>query len=358
MSIETQENRTYSMQSSPFNFTQNINGKCNRSVHTESQSTNVSKNRNEEKSDESKFLNDDQGDVECPPVIRKERKGSGQILRKRIHSRRKGKNKQKKIKTSQDEKSDLPCLSYETTKKISWEEIQNVLHRKISTELDHNILGKKLEELTRRIDNIDCTQKHEELAKSIQIRIKHLERKVKIALQTINRASLRKKSEESKMIPGSNYPPPGAKVKCAESMANANYMDSHIALVDPSDQASQLLPCKKTPDTAIYELNLQKLTRFANSLPKDAKNERNIALPKNLDTVTPASIYSSGVTSIITQRNVVSPDILIWSPDSEGQQGDARQEYNLTSSRMIIDLTKDDEWYLNNQTRFLLICAA
>ncbi|XP_059835162.1 activating transcription factor 7-interacting protein 1-like [Hypanus sabinus] len=343
---ETQWNMMNNVQLSELRVTENINNKIKISIHTESQSSSVSKCHYKEKSIESKILTDDQDDIECTPIILKEMKTPDRAERKRFHSRREGKNKHKKIKISHDAKSvhfNLSCeKSTQTAKKITWEEVQKILHHKMNTELGSDTLGKKLEELTRRVENIDCTQKHEELAKSIQSRIKHLEKKVNI-LQAVNSARLRRNPEEPQMTPVSHDPISGANLKNAEPVANENYVDSCTVLGAPSDQKSQLLPYRKTSDSINYELNLQKTKRTSNSVPTDAKNTRNIPLPKNLDTVTPANTHCGDMASKTTEGNTESPDTLVWQPNRKEELGNTRQESNATSSQIIIDLTKGNE---------------
>ncbi|XP_062913563.1 activating transcription factor 7-interacting protein 1-like isoform X2 [Mobula hypostoma] len=295
----TQWNMMNNVLLSELRVTENINNKIKISEHTESQSSSVSKCHYEEKSNESKILTDDQDDIECTPIILREiLKSPDRAERKRFHSRREGKNKHKKIKISHDAKSvhfNLSCeKSTQTAKKITWEEIQKILHHKMNTELGSDTLGKKLEELTRRVENIDCTQKHEELAKSIQSRIKHLEKKVRTILQAVNSARLGRNPEEPETIALSHDPISGADLKNAEPVANANYVDSCTVLGAPSDQKSQPLPYRKTSDSINYELNLQKTERTSNSVPADAKNTRNIPLPKYLDTVMPANTHCCG----------------------------------------------------------------
>ncbi|XP_067912502.1 activating transcription factor 7-interacting protein 1 isoform X2 [Heterodontus francisci] len=226
-----------------------------------------------------------------------------------------------------------------------------MLQQKMVAKLSNDVLDNKLEELTKRIENIDCRQKHEELAKTIQTRIKRLERKVKAALQTVNTVTFRKKPEEqSEMAPVPQY---------ATTVLNSNnasepgsltkHMDSSIALAVASVPSSRPLPYKKTPDSSNYELNLQLPERTSDSVPEDAKIARNIPLPKNLDTVTPASTNYCDI-SKTTQRNEVSPDSLTLQPISNGQMIDARQGSNMMSSQIVIDLTEDDQC-INNQSR-------
>ncbi|XP_055507721.1 activating transcription factor 7-interacting protein 1-like isoform X1 [Leucoraja erinacea] len=345
LSTESEENIMYNMQLSALPVTQKLKYKFNESLRSESLSSSVPKYNNEEKSDEFNIHTDDQDEITCTPIILKELKSPDRPRKKRTHSSEK-KHKRKKIRTSHNVNSGHLNLSFdkstETTKKITWDEMQKVLHRRIAAELSSDILGKKVEELTRRIENIDCTQKHEELAQSIQTRINNLEKKVTTVLQTINRPSARRKPEEPKMPPVPHYPTSAADLKNAEPTTCVNYMDLSAV---PSDQKLQLLPHEKTSDSTNYELNLQQLKR---KMPNDAKITKNIPLPKNLDTVTPASTHCSGVASKTVQWYMVSPNTQIWQSDSNHQQ---MQESILTSNKMIIDLTKGDEWCLNNQSR-------
>uniref|UniRef100_UPI00398E9F73 activating transcription factor 7-interacting protein 1 isoform X2 n=1 Tax=Pristiophorus japonicus TaxID=55135 RepID=UPI00398E9F73 len=362
MSNEAHENMMYNVHLSALHVSHNVNDKVEERVQNESQNSSVSKYLTEEKSqtDESRFLTDYPEEIECSPMILKEMKSSDQILRKRTHSRSEEKNKEKRAKTSENDKSDHLNLSSknqsgETTKKMSLEEIQKILHRKMVTELSNDILGHKLEELTKRIENIDCKQKHEEMAKRIQTRIKRLEKQVKAALQTINTVSLRKKPDEnssaifslsplqrSEMAPVPQYATTGLNSNNAsEPVSIAKHINSSTAL----DQSPQPLPSNKSPDSSSYEQNLQLPERTPKSVPEDAKIARNIPLPKNLDIVTPASTNYCDSSSKTTQRNEGSPDTLILHPDSNVRQGSS-----LTSSQIVIDLTKDEQC-INNQSR-------
>ncbi|XP_067859854.1 activating transcription factor 7-interacting protein 1 [Heptranchias perlo] len=368
MSNEAHDNMMYNVQLSALHVTQNVNDKVEEKVQNGSQNFSVLKYLNEEKSqtDESRFLTDDQEEIECSTILLKEMKSSDQVLRKRIHSRSEEKNK--RVKTSEDDKIDHLNLSSknqsaETTRKISLEEIQKMLHRKMVTEFSSDILGNKLEELAKRIENIDCRQRHEELAKSIQTRIKRLERKVKTALQTVNTVSLRKKPEQNSSaicsLPSLQQPEMANVEQYVTTAVNSNnalepeslaeHVDSSIALTILSDQSSQPL-LQKTPDYSNYELNLQLYGRAPKPVPENVKLARNTPLPKNLDTVTPSTNYHV-ISSKTTQRNEVSPDALTLRPDNKGQVVDARQGSNMTSSQIVIDLTEDDEQCINNQSR-------
>ncbi|GCB70889.1 hypothetical protein scyTo_0010876, partial [Scyliorhinus torazame] len=87
----------------------------------------------------------------------------------------------------------------------------------------------------------------------------------------------------------------------------------------------------------------------SNSMPGDAKIELNIPLPKDLDTVTPASTNYCDI-STPAPRNEVSPDYLTLEPDNKREMVDIKQGSKLPSSQMVIDLTQDERC-INNQSR-------
>ncbi|XP_038676806.1 activating transcription factor 7-interacting protein 2 [Scyliorhinus canicula] len=364
MSNEAPENMCNVQLSAP-RVAININNKVEENVQNGSQDSCVSKCLNVEEQSEidaSKFLTDCQEGIECSPIILKEVKSS--VLRKRTHSRDEERSNNKRVKTLEGDKREHFNLSSknqstDTTKKMSLDEIQKMLHQKMVTELSDG-LDNKLEELTKRIENIDCRQKHEKLAKSILTRIKRLERKVKAALQTVDAVSLKKKAEESpsalfsqhsEMQPVPQYAATAVILtNASEPGSLAKRMDSSAALVVVSDQSSQPLPYRKTPDSSNYELNLQIPERTSNSMPEDAKIEWNIPLPKDLDIVIPASTNYCDI-STSAPRNEESPDYLTLEPDSKRKIADVKQGSKLPSSQMVIDLTEDDERCINNQSR-------
>ncbi|XP_078096021.1 uncharacterized protein LOC144510452 [Mustelus asterias] len=357
MSNKAQENMRNMHLSAP-HITINVKDKVEENVQNGIQNADVSKCLNVE---ESRFLTNCQGRIECSPIIQKDLKSS--VSRKRTHSKGGERSSKKRVKILEGDKSDHFKLSSksqsaDTTKKMSLDEIQKMFHQKMVTELGDG-LDSKLEELTKRIENIDCRQKHEELAKSIQTRIKRLERKVKAALQTVNALSLRKKAEESTSTlfsqQSETQPVPQygttavISMNATEARSLAKHMDSSAALAVVSDQSSQPLPHTKTPDSSNYELNLQLPKRTSNSMAEDAKIEWNVPLPKNLDIVTPSTNYCDIINT--TPRNEMSPDYLTLKPDSKRQVVDVKQRSNLPNSKTVIDLTEDDEWCINNQSR-------
>ncbi|GCB68943.1 hypothetical protein scyTo_0015264, partial [Scyliorhinus torazame] len=276
MSNEAPENMCNVHLSAP-RVTFNVNNKVEENVQNGIQNSYISKCLKVEEQSEingSKFLTDCQEGIECGPIILKEVKSS--VLKKRTHSRGEERSTNKRVKTLEGDKREHFNLSSkiqstDTTKKMSLDEIQKMLHQKMVTELGDG-LDNKLEELTKRIENIDCRQKHEKLAKSIQTRIKRLERKVKAALQTVDAMSLKKKAEEVQSSPSTSalfsqqselQPVPQYAAtsviltNASEPGSLAKHMDSSAALVVVSDQSSQQLPYRKTPDSSNYELNLQ-----------------------------------------------------------------------------------------------------
>ncbi|XP_043567940.1 activating transcription factor 7-interacting protein 2-like isoform X2 [Chiloscyllium plagiosum] len=317
---------------SALHIAQDVNDKVEGSVQNERQKPSVSKClhvEDQSKIDESKLLINYQEQIECNTIMDKKRSG----LRKRTHSSSEERSSNKQFKTSEGDKSDHLKLhsksqSAETTKKKCFHEIQKWIHQKIATELRSDHLNNKLEDLTKRIENIECRQNHEELAKTIQIRIKRLERKVKAALKTVNTQSLRKTAEESNSasfsLKQSDIHPVPQYATTGENSTNAlepesiaEYMDSSATPATVPDQSSQPLPYKELPDSSNCELSLQLPGRTSNFVPEDAEIAWNIPLPKNLDTVTPSSTHYSDISNA-TQSNKVSPDTLTLQCDDKG----------------------------------------
>ncbi|GCC26047.1 hypothetical protein chiPu_0004461 [Chiloscyllium punctatum] len=364
LSNEAHQNLMCNVHLSARHIAQDLNDKVEGSVQNERQKPSVSKClhvEDQSKIDESKLLINYQEQIECNTIMDKKRSG----LRKRTYSSSEERSSNKQVKTSEGDKSDHLKLhsksqSAETTKKKCFHEIQKLIHQQIATELrDH--LNNKLEDLTKRIENIECRQNHEELAKTIQIRIKRLERKVKAALKTVNTQSLRKTAEESKSasfsLKQSDIHSVPQHATTGENSTNAlepesiaEYMDSSATPATVPDQSSQPLPYKELPDSSNCELNLQLPGRTSNFVPEDAEIAWNIPLPKNLDIVTPSSTHYSDFSNA-TQSNEVSPDTLTLQCDDKGQTVDVEQRNNLTSAHIVIDLTEDDEQNINNQSR-------
>ncbi|XP_048465907.1 activating transcription factor 7-interacting protein 2-like isoform X2 [Rhincodon typus] len=367
MSSEVHQNLMCNVHLSALHISHNVTEKVKGSVLNERQKPSVSKYlhvEDQSQIDESKLLIDYQEQIECNAIILMDKKSS--VLRKRTHSSGEERSSNKRVKTSEGDKSDHLKLtsksqSAETTKKKCLYEIQKLIHQKIATELRSDDLDNKLEELTKRIENIECRQNHEELAKTIQIRIKRLERKVKAALKTVNMQSRRKTLEESNSTSFSlkqpDVQPVPQHATTGENSTNtlkpgsvAEHMDISATPATVPDRSSQTLTYKKLPDSSNYELSFQLPERTSNFVLEDEEITWNIPLPKNLDIVTPASTHYSDISNT-TQSNAVSPDTLTLQCDDKGQTVDAEQRDNLISTQIVIDLTEDDEQYIDNQVR-------